>query len=330
MSRRCRKLVIFASAIVFMILAWLTGCSGGGTLQTPSNSTFSWNGVNDFAYQLQNVDLAAMGNSKYDLVVIDYSNNGTEAGRFSAQQISELKNSPGGSKLVLAYMSIGEAENYRWYWQNAWDANNDGAPDPGAPSWLGPVNPQWPGNYKVQYWDPAWQSIIYGSSQSYLDKIIEAGFDGVYLDIIDAYQYWGPGGQSGLGRQTAEQEMVDLVKALANYARVTKGKADFGVFPQNAEELSSHSDYVSAVTGIGREGTWFNDNVPNSAAQISAATANLDVFKQAGKLVLVIDYVTQQALIDEFYSKATAKGYAPFATTRALNVLTINAGHGPD
>ncbi len=31
-------------------------------------------------------------------------------------------------------MSIGEAENYRWYWQNEWDADNDGQPDSGAPS----------------------------------------------------------------------------------------------------------------------------------------------------------------------------------------------------
>jgi len=293
-------------------------------------SSVSWNSVNDFVYQLQNIDLTEIGNTKFDLVIIDYSKDGSDENRFTAEQINALKNSPGGPKLVLAYMSIGEAENYRWYWDNHWDADNDGNPDPGAPSWLGPANPDWPGNYKVKYWDSGWQSIIYGSSTSYIDKIIEAGFDGVYLDIIDAYEYWGPNGESGLNRPTAEQDMVDFVKAIANYARVTKGKTNFGVFPQNGEGLSTHSDYLQVVNGIGKEDTWYNDNTPQPSSYTNKVIANLDVFKQAGKLVLVIDYVTQQNLIDDFYSKAITRGYVPYATVRALDRLTINHWHEPD
>ena len=52
------------------------------------------------------------------------------------------------------------------------------------------ANPNWAGNFKVQYWNPTWQSIIYGNETSYVKKIINAGFDGVYLDIIDAFQYF--------------------------------------------------------------------------------------------------------------------------------------------
>jgi len=296
----------------------------------PNESELTWNSVNDWVYQLQNINLNNIGETKFDLVVIDYSSDGTEEGRFTATQINTLKNSSGGQKLVLAYMSIGEAENYRWYWDDSWDKDHDGNPDPGAPSWLGPSNPQWPGNYKVKYWEEGWQEIIYGSPTSYLDKIIEAGFDGVYLDIIDAYEYWGPGGESGLNRVTAEQEMVDFVKDIANYARVTKGKTDFGVFPQNGEGLSVHSDYVAIVTGIAKEDTWYNGNRPNNSTYINQVIENLDVFKEAGKLVLVIDYVTKQNLIDDFYSKAIEKGYIPYASVRALNKLTINPGHEPD
>jgi len=43
-------------------------------------------------------------------------------------------------------------------------------------------NPDWPGNYK--YWNPDWQTVIYGN----LGKILAAGFDGVYLDLIDAFE----------------------------------------------------------------------------------------------------------------------------------------------
>ena len=51
-------------------------------------------------------------------------------------------------------------------------------------------NPEWEGNYKVKYWMDDWQAIIFGSSSSYLDKILAAGFDGVYLDIIEAFEHF--------------------------------------------------------------------------------------------------------------------------------------------
>lgn len=304
------------SIILLLALALFTGCNSIA--------------INDFVYQLQNINLNEIGDTKFDLAIIDYSQDGSDEERFTAKQISVLKTSPGGAKLVLAYMSIGEAENYRWYWDNNWDADGDGNPDPGAPSWLGPSNPDWPGNYKVKYWETEWQSIIYGSPTSYLDKIIEADFDGVYLDIIDAYEYWGAEGESGLNRETAEQEMVYFVKAIAKYARLTKGNADFGIFPQNGEALSSHLDYVQVVTGIGKEDTWYNDNFPQPSSYTSEVIANLDIFKQAQKLVLVVDYVTVQNLIDDFYSKAETQGYTPYATVRDLDVLTINSDHEPD
>ncbi|NPA44475.1 MAG: hypothetical protein GXO49_02970, partial [Chlorobi bacterium] len=80
------------------------------------------------------------------------------------------------------YMSIGEAENYRYYWQEEWNTNK--------PEWLDKENPDWEGNYKVWYWNKDWQNIIYGNDNSYLKKILDAGFDGVYLDIIDAFEYY--------------------------------------------------------------------------------------------------------------------------------------------
>ena len=84
--------------------------------------------------------------------------------------------------MLIAYMSIGEAEDYRYYWNEEWGNVK--------PSWFASENPEWEGNYVVYYWDSNWQSIIYGNDNSYLKKIIDAGFDGVYLDIIDAFTYF--------------------------------------------------------------------------------------------------------------------------------------------
>ena len=88
----------------------------------------------------------------------------------------------GGKRLVIAYMSIGEAENYRYYWQPAWNKDK--------PAWMDEENPDWAGNFEVKYWEPAWQNIIYGNDSSYLKKIKDANFDGAYLDIIDAFEYY--------------------------------------------------------------------------------------------------------------------------------------------
>jgi cysteinyl-tRNA synthetase, unknown class len=124
--------------------------------------------------------IAQIGASNYDALIIDLF---YEENALNAADVESLRaKANGGSRLVLCYMSIGEAENYRYYWQNSWNSER--------PDWLDAENPDWEGNFKVRYWDPGWKSIIYGSSTAYLDKIIAAGFDGVYLDIIDAFEYF--------------------------------------------------------------------------------------------------------------------------------------------
>ena len=282
--------------------------------------------INDFVYQLQNINLSAIGNTRFDLVIMDYSRDGSGERKFTANEIKALKNSPGGPKLVLSYMSIGEAEDYRWYWQKRWDADRNGKPDAGAPAWLGPSNPDWPGNYKVRYWNPAWQQIVY----AYVDKILAAGYDGVYLDVVDAYQYWAPGGPGSPDRPAAEAEMVAFVKNISRYARAKSGQPDFRIFVQNAEELSRHPDYVQSVSGIGKEDLFYNGNQRQPAAETGYSIRQLDRFKAAGKPVLVTDYVTQPAKIDDFYKQARSRGYVPYATRRDLDVLTINRSHPPD
>jgi cysteinyl-tRNA synthetase len=222
--------------------------------------------VDDFVYQLQNLDLAAIGATAYDLVVMDYSADGDDATAFTAAQIAVLKHSPGGDKIVLAYMSIGEAEEYRFYWQDGWQ--------PGDPAWLGPENPDWAGNYKVRYWDPAWQAIVF----SYTDRLLDAGFDGVYLDIIDAYECYAE-----RGRATAAQEMADFVAAIRADARARD--PDFYIFPQNAPELADLvPGYLKSVDGIGQEDIYYgydDDDVMTPPAATAELEGYLDLFEAA-------------------------------------------------
>lgn len=124
--------------------------------------------------------ISAVTGTNYDLLITDLF---FDEVAYSVSEVNDLKNKQnGGKRLVIAYMSIGEAEDYRFYWQTGWEEN--------PPDWLKEENPDWPGNYKVKYWDTLWQQIIFGNDSSYLKKIINAGFDGVYLDIIDAFEYF--------------------------------------------------------------------------------------------------------------------------------------------
>ncbi len=151
----------------------------------------AWSAVREWGYQLQpsrgqsRADfLAGVGRSGFDMVVMDYSFDGGDPRKWSAVEVADLKRRLGGK--LVAYLSIGEAEDYRYYWKPEWDRNRDGVPEAGAPPWLARGNPDWKGNYKVRYWDPAWQEIVLG----YLDRIRAQGFDGVYLDLVDAYEYF--------------------------------------------------------------------------------------------------------------------------------------------
>lgn len=125
--------------------------------------------------------LAALAATDFDLVLVDLFFN--DGAALTPAEVAALKTKAGGGRRpVVAYLSIGEAEDYRYYWQPEWAVS--------PPAWLGEENPDWPGNYKVDYWHPGWQSVIRGGAGSYLQRILDAGFDGVYLDLIDAFEYY--------------------------------------------------------------------------------------------------------------------------------------------
>jgi cysteinyl-tRNA synthetase len=270
-----------------------------------------WSQIHNWAYWLDNPDLKKLSASNFELLVVDYSADGSAQEAFTAQQIAALRKSA-CQRRVVAYLSIGQAEAYRGYWQPGWKTGN--------PSWLGGADPDWEQNYWVRYWDPGWQQIIY----RYIDAIIAGGFDGIYLDRVDAYQ------ENYAANH--EDDMVNFVLNIAHYARAHSPlKNDFGIFVQNAEDLASnHGDYVSAVTGIGREEVYvYATNQKTSLSEQNDAEQNLSLFQQKGKLVLTVDYASTDALIKQTYERALARKYIPYVTDVGLDRLQVNKGYEP-
>jgi cysteinyl-tRNA synthetase len=149
----------------------------------------------------------------------------------------------------------------------------------------------------------------------------------VYLDLVDTYWYY-----EDQGRETAAQEMVDFVVALADYARGQH--PGFLVFPQNAAELAlDYPDYLTSIDGIGQEDIYYgypdegDKSPPDFVAELER---NLDLFVEAGKTVLIIGYTTNAGQIAHHYQQGRERGYIPFATTRLLDRLTVNTGFEPD
>ena len=230
-----------------------------------------------------------------------------------------MKRKPNGSRrIVLAYMSIGEAEDYRFYWREDWSRS--------TPSWLDSENPDWPGNYKVRFWDPNWQNLVFGGPDAYLDRILGAGFDGVYLDIVDAFEFYGD------RRPTAEDEMVEFVRSIASYGRAKRPGQSFYVIPQNGERLLAHPEYLESIDGIAKEDLfWGYDGVeaptPQDARDFSVRF--LEQATRADKIVLTVDYPIASEFVGDLYSRARDLSFVPYSTVRRLDRITINSGHDP-
>lgn len=189
-----------------------------------------------------------------DWIVLDAFYTGDENGRWTSAELTRIRNARPGRKL-LAYLSIGEAESYRPYWQVSWKKE--------PPPWLLAENPDWPENYKVKFWHPDWQKHILNE----LKYIQTAGFDGIYLDIVDAFEFFEYDAQQDEWRdnlanpesgKTYRQDMTAWITTLATTAR--KSNPDFLIVPQNGVQLLEDESFRTLISGIGVEDLFTEGN----------------------------------------------------------------------
>lgn len=272
-----------------------------------------WSQARNFAIQLQNMSVDEVRTSSFEIVITD-PDYGDSNNAFTRPRVQLLQSGLSGKRrLAVAYMSTGEAESYRSYWQAGWI--------PGNPTWLDAVNPDWYENYKVKYWDGRWEAIL----NTRLDALVDLGFDGVFLDVVDAFEYY-----EGT-RSTAKADMSGLVQRLAARAR-QRGGADFGIFPNNGEALLSDSAYLNTVTGIAKESVFYGYTADSVATPTDSRTWMMNLVRPAvtaGKLVLSIDYTSKAAQQQDAYVQAAAAGYREYIATRGLDRLVQITGLQP-
>ena len=288
----------------------VTAASADNTAGRSAAGTGLFEGVRTWGYQLQKVSMKDVAASPFDLMVIDYSKDGSDAQAFTPGDIARMKIKPDGSRRqIIAYMSIGEAESYRYYWDPAWtDAK---------PTWLLDENPDWKENFSVCYWDPAWQATFCGKPTSYLDKIIAAGFDGVYLDKCDVFEDLQDRiPKVAKTRPNLEGDMVNFVSRLSQYAKTRK--PPFAVIMQNAEILLEHEALREAIDGVAKEALLYGipgPEKPNPKDEIMFAHRALDLARDAGRTVFVVEYLNDEDKIRDAVCTLDDWGY--LATTSA-------------
>ncbi len=307
---------------------------GGGTL-TLGGGTLTLGGSNSvtgiitppksFAYVLQPDALAKksadavkkIAASKRDWVIIDPSFNAKSD--FTPADIIAIRQGQPGRK-VLAYLSIGEAESYRPYWNAAW--TKKGKLTASAPSFLVKESPQWKGNYVVKYWQPGWQNIILPM----VDKLMGRGFDGIYLDIVDGFESFEFDGKNWIDdrvnpetAQTYRRDMVDLVKKIAIRARA--GKSDALIIPQNGVQLLEHADFLSTISAVGIEDLFTNGNTLQPLEFTNYILDFATLALAASKPVLLIEYPTKTDRLNLVQQAARQVGLIWLTTDRALKTL---------
>jgi cysteinyl-tRNA synthetase, unknown class len=317
-------------SLLALAIGALIACVSAAAAQQPSPTTATtFRAAKSWGYQLTNLDVKTLASSPYDILVIDYSRDGSDAQALSAAELTQLQRKPDGSRrIILSYLSIGEAESYRYYWNKSWDDLWFIPNFWSKPTWRAKLNGDWGGNYAVRYWDPAWQRIILGEgspgqSASYLDRIIRAGFDGVWLDKVDSSLE-----DVAAKRPTARADMMAFVALIAERGRAAK--PGFLVVPQNGEELLANGGFRGIIDGFGKESLLFGEDgpqMPNPQALIDKRLALLKMLTAEGKPVLAVEYLSNRLTADAAAQKLASLGLVPLAATRLLDVApgTITA-----
>ena len=292
--------------------------------------------------------------SSYDMIVMEpifTEKDSTD----EADQVHALVTSLHGAqhpKLVIAYIDIGQAEDFRSYWQDGWGIGN--------PEWIVGEDPDgWVGNYPVAYWYDGWRNIWLGED-GYLQAILDAGFDGVYLDWIEAYSDPNVVAKATSDAVDARQEMIWWVEDITTFGRAQE--PDFLVIAQNAAELGVDDDYLAVIDAISQEQVWFDgaaDNDPPGDCPLPATDDDVDtpeyeqILKTAdpkcyqmyldypdstlhvssesyindlsvpfnkGEQIFTVDYALRCANVTRAYQTSRGLGFVPFASERYLGI----------
>ena len=155
---------------------------------------------------------------------------------------------------------------------------------------------EYEGEYYVEYWSPLWHSLMAGLAGQYEDE----GYDGVYLDNVDAYTVLEEKQPSWAQGVDLRSEMIRLI---ADIRAGTSGLIYINLGGA-LEDLNGGVELLGTVDGVLREEILYYSTGTCTNRPGSPATALEQLFilaraRAAGLDVLVVEFVHPgpQALI---------------------------------
>jgi cysteinyl-tRNA synthetase, unknown class len=339
---------------ILVIALFVTSSIGFHKMETiaPTGSHIALHDIEHWLYlidvNLEMETVAQIEASEHDMVVLDFIPSEANNTDYPMAQVVERLHNASHPKLVLAYIDIGQAENFRTYWQPNWEI--------GDPDWIVGGDPDgWEGNYPVAYWYDEWREIWLGEGGT-LNALLDAGFDGIYLDWVEAYSDENVISFAESEGVDPRQEMIWWVNDLAEFGR--DQNPDFIVIAQNATELAHSDDYVESIDAIAQEQVWFDgaadDDPPGDcplprsegevetlAYETSLSEACYDMYvqfpdstlhvsseeylndlqlaQQKDLLIFTVDYAVETDNVTWVYDTSRSMGFVPFVGNRALD-----------
>lgn len=296
--------------------------------------------VETWMYQLEGLEnneaVNKLSETAYDMLVIEPGDDFKDSPYYSQELLNKLSYTPAGKKRILiAYIDIGQAEVYRNYWKDDWIAPTE--TNAGYPGFLIAPDPDgWDGSFTVAYWDPAWKSLWVGSAGR-VAQLAQMGFDGVYLDWVDAYDEDKIRTLAGLQGRSPEKEMLDFIEEIRDSGRGVN--PDFMVIQQNAPYLIDFDEerQTSLIDALAVEDTWYNGQAGvdwNDPLAGDLQTNNQGDYSTDNRLkqykkflvrnipVFTVDYCISVENAGLVYHEARKNNLIPLVTRVSLSRLT--------
>lgn len=302
--------------------------------------------ITTWCVQLQGLEEAEsrqhIANADVDLVVIEPTDTvrGSETVPIHSliRAVKSAKGPNGNHRLCIAYLNIGQAEDYRTYWLPAWHAPT--ISKQGHPDFLITVDPDgWEGNFPVAYWRKEWRAILWGNKNALLDRVLAAGFDGIYMDWILGFDEPAVVRAAKADGIDAAAAMEELLIELTAYAR--SRQPGFLLIGQNAVDLvRERPRLLKVLDGIAQEdlsfhgsasAKWGDENAggipaPKQGPWSSRSLGKrLAAMRKAGLQVLTLDYALLPKQVAAAKQRSRRLGLVPFVTQTPLDRLPPTA-----
>lgn len=210
-------------------------------------------------------------------------------------------------KTVLGYLSVGEVESHRPWFQ---EVREQGL--------LIEENPNWPGSHFVDVRDPRWRARVV---EELIPQLVDQGFDGVFLDTLDNPLYLeAREPERFAGMTTAAIDLVRTIRRHYPYLEIMVNRA-YELLPQVAPDIdrvlgeSVYTDYDFDTETYRRVDTELYREQVERLQDLKSKNPDLAIH--------TLDYwdPDDPEGIARIYAKQRANGFRPYVATLALDRL---------